>query len=379
MPTSNTMPNFNSTNTSILERLFNSAHNTTNEKTSLVNLFDYIDYAIKNPSTKSVIDDLEKQRTMAYKTYYQLKSKALEELRASKTILLNIVNKNNLINGALYERMLSLKSFEEGKTIKSGDYGHNLYGYLFDICKNLLENKQQDLIKQFISNNQRPQNTYGDFVFSKSLFLFDKERDKIQHLKQIEMWHCWLTLKFIPEVSRMTFSEIMNLKVHLLEEENDYFLDFVRLREEVTGNKPLDYYKNDLTKYKDCLTRLHNYFIQKLSTNTNTAPLQQEVNHRLAFYPADGLAEYRSASYTFGAGTKGGELLRFLFSSKNTPLELNYFQDRCNQKIRIERHKFKKDKDIVDTINYIKKVLKVKKGEYFPLYKREKRFIWEEK
>ena len=378
MQTSRMPFNTRTNDTSILERLFISAQNTTNGQTALVNLFDYVDYTITNPATKAIIDKLEKQRAGAYKVFYHLKSKAWKELQASKKILLDIVDKHNLINAEINETMLSLKSFEKGYITTNNNNEHHLESYLFEICKNLRQNTQQDYVAQFVDPNKRPHNVFGNFTFSQSLALFDSEAHRIERLKKIEMWHCWYTLKFIPEVSRVNFDEIVNLKANS-QEEAKYLFDFLYLREEIDRDKPYDHYKDDLTKYKDCLTRLHNYFIQQLSSPVNMASLQETESHKLSFYPADGLAEYRSARYTFGAGTKGGELLNFLFDSKNSPLELKYFQDRCNQKIRVEKYKFKKDKDISDTISYIKAMLKVKKGEYFPLYKKGKCFIWEER
>ena len=43
------------------------------------------------------------------------------------------------------------------------------------------------------------------------------------------------------------------------------------------------------------------------------------------------------------------------------------------------KHNFKKEKDIADTILYIRKQLKVNKGEYFPIYNKGKSFYWLEK
>lgn len=100
---------------------------------------------------------------------------------------------------------------------------------------------------------------------------------------------------------------------------------------------------------------------------------------KLKFYPDDSTAEYRGTSFQFKTGTKSGELLRFFNGSKNTPLELRFIQARCNQRIKIARHHFKTEKDVNDTIRAIRQKLKVRTGEYFPLYKTGNSFILEER
>lgn len=148
----------------------------------------------------------------------------------------------------------------------------------------------------------------------------------------------------------------------------------------------LDYDK-DISKQKEeyrtkieVLPKLKSEYVAKeKEPSKDTTNISKMSSKKLAFYPDDGVVEYKSNSYELSVGSKGYELINFFNSSKNTPLELRFIQDRCNTKIRIEKHKFKTEKDISDTINYIRKVLKVKKGEYFPLYKKGNRFIWEEK
>lgn len=108
-----------------------------------------------------------------------------------------------------------------------------------------------------------------------------------------------------------------------------------------------------------------------------TRPLP--VGAKLKFYPDDGTAEYRGVSARLKTGTKGGELLKFFYQNKNSPLELRYIQTGCNDGIRIMKHRFKTEKDVEDTIRTIRRKLKVKKSEYFPLYKTGNSFILEER
>ncbi len=354
----------------MLERLHSSTQTT--EQNFLPTLFDYLEYIVKNPKTKALLQELEKSRTDAYSSYFELKSKSKKELEKSKKILLGAVAKNKIQNPQLKERTENWKRYEKGEISSNALYEHRLESFLIDIFDILFKEGCGSLIEPLF-----PKNNYGNLIFSPSLALFKRESERIDELRDIEMWHCWYSLKFVPEISKQTFGDIMHSQGHLTHEEIGYYFDALRFRQEGRKEKSKDY-EEDLPKYKGYLNRLHNYLVQRLD-ESKTIPLEQPMTHKLNFFPADGTAQYRGSSYIFASGTKGHELLNFLFNSKNTPLELRYFQERCNEKIRIGRNKFKTDKDILDTVNHIKKRLKVNKSEYFPIFKTEKCFIWEEK
>lgn len=131
---------------------------------------------------------------------------------------------------------------------------------------------------------------------------------------------------------------------------------------------------------KDSLIILDD-FINELEQNPAnvSSPKITLTNTKLKFYAISGKGEYCGVSASFKPGTKSGELLKFFTENKNTPLELKYIQTRCNEHIRIARHRFKTEKDVDDTIRRIRQELKVSKSEYFPLYKTGNSFILEEK
>ena len=47
-------------------------------------------------------------------------------------------------------------------------------------------------------------------------------------------------------------------------------------------------------------------------------------------------------------------------------------KEYCNPLIEIEKHKFRKEKDISDTLREIRVRLKAKRGEFFPILKQPK-------
>jgi hypothetical protein len=103
------------------------------------------------------------------------------------------------------------------------------------------------------------------------------------------------------------------------------------------------------------------------------------IANRLRFYPISGDAEYKTAIWQFKPGKKSYELLVFLGENKNTNWNVEDIKKYCNPKIVVASHKFKTEKDINDTIREVRQRLKVNKGEFFPIFKQEKGWIWLEK
>lgn len=101
------------------------------------------------------------------------------------------------------------------------------------------------------------------------------------------------------------------------------------------------------------------------------------TSYKLIFHPDDGIAEYRGAEYQFKG--KARAFLTFLHNSKNTPFSLDDIKIKCNPLIANERYHFKGDKDTRDTVSYVREMLKVNKGEFFPIGKRNNNWIWIDK
>ena len=119
---------------------------------------------------------------------------------------------------------------------------------------------------------------------------------------------------------------------------------------------------------------------EKLKRIHSTAPSGATRTGKLYFSPADGIADYRTAQWTCREGTKPRALLTFLTGNKNTPFSLEDIQRFCNKNIRLEKHRFRGEKDVDDTIRGICNKLKVRKGEYFPIHKVENsKWIWVER
>jgi len=98
---------------------------------------------------------------------------------------------------------------------------------------------------------------------------------------------------------------------------------------------------------------------------------------KLNFFPDDDLVEYKGESKKVKG--KGRALLTMFSKSKGIPFTASEIARKCNSTINNSFHYFRSDKDIYDTIEHLKKKLKVKKSEYFPIYKLEGSWIWAQK
>ena len=81
---------------------------------------------------------------------------------------------------------------------------------------------------------------------------------------------------------------------------------------------------------------------------------------KLNFFPDDDLVEYKGESKKVKG--KGRALLTMFSKSKGIPFTASEIARKCNSTINNSFHYFRSDKDIYDTIEHLKKKLKVKKS-----------------
>ena len=127
---------------------------------------------IQKQELNNIIQDIEKARQKDYKKYFKLKEKSLKEINQAKKKLLKIISDNKINFEESNDIIKNLEHFEKGEITISGLKVFNIENYLFEICKALSQKGYKDLLKEFINDERKPQNIYGNFVFSRSLFLF---------------------------------------------------------------------------------------------------------------------------------------------------------------------------------------------------------------
>jgi hypothetical protein len=371
-----------------LEQRFNTSQNIKNNWSFFVNLSDYVEFVNNNPLLRRVVSEIEDKRTRDYSVIYEMQEKAEKEVMEAKEKIEKVISANKIQIDAVAEEMKRANELISGVINSSAPLILNIESCLFEVSRALKQSGYERFIQDFIDTTNKMGNIYGSFNFSKHLEPYKEALEKINQLKKVEMWDCWYTLKYVPQVKGLTFAEAIRDE-SIKEDEASYYVNSLHLKEELSGNTVgLPLADRDLAKTKDSQTRLHLFLIEKLSeiiaNNQNGAPPTNNPTNnitstKLCFYTIDGIAEYKSITATFSFGTKARALLDYLFIGKNTPLNINDIRNNCNQKINLDSHHFKKEKDVSDTIKYIKDKLKVKKGEYFPIYKKGKTFFWIEK
>ncbi|MEK7120831.1 MAG: reverse transcriptase domain-containing protein [Patescibacteria group bacterium] len=101
------------------------------------------------------------------------------------------------------------------------------------------------------------------------------------------------------------------------------------------------------------------------------------IANKLKFYEESGDAEYKTAIWQFKG--KARAFLTILHGNKNMNFNIEDIKKYCNPQIIIQRHKFRGEKDTNDTLREIRFRLKANKGEFFPIFKQERSWIWLEK
>jgi hypothetical protein len=141
-----------------------------------------------------------------------------------------------------------------------------------------------------------------------------------------------------------------------------------------------------LQKELDSLPRIHIFIVDGKQLvaayakhKAETSPSDQgeqikggtQQKNVLNFYPDSGNLEYGGEKGNAKNGKKDYALLTLLHGNKNTPFSIEEIREKCNPAVNIGAHKFKGEKDIRDTIGQIRFKLKVSRGAYFPIMKRD--------
>lgn len=110
----------------------------------------------------------------------------------------------------------------------------------------------------------------------------------------------------------------------------------------------------------------------KADQNKKLKTEAKEREKEKLYFSKDGNTEYRGHAHQFTEGTKARAMIETLFGNPFYGHTIKDMQNDCNKHIFKEEHKFKGKKDVKDTLTYIRKMLKVKKGEHFPIQRRTK-------
>lgn len=284
-----------------LKRLFSFIDETTLQS-FFTRLSDYINYLLETPTLKVIVEAEMKKRKAEYQREAELEQKAVQELRGAKSKLLKIIKDKKISPDALQGEWSSfplekgtildeLESFEQGKIHTSIPHSNQLARYLFEIAVGISRQGYKHLLQEFDEHQPYQQNTYGNFIFSKTLKGREEQTKRIEMAKGFELWGYFVPLlnfqKAFLEVpknshyldvfqrySRDGKNRLDNLDAgditHMSEELKQV------MRSEYRGQK-LPFYLLEIEKYKSFATRVHHYLLTELSKRASLVKDKQTV------------------------------------------------------------------------------------------------------
>jgi len=370
------------------ERHYDSFINQPDDWNFFLGLAEYVKFVSEEKTSEKIIIEAMDQGKARFKDLSELSKKSIVETTGVFEKLVEIIREDKIDFPGLKMEIQEYEDCKNGLMFSSTPLPFTLFETLAEIIEILVKNNYVDKIKDYVLLRAEPgeggQYCIKEFTFSHSFSEYEKADKLFNDKRDIEIWGVWDNLV-------MVYNSVFKKEEMIAELDKDkknfwqalnargVISELDKIKEGKSDNSPVYFKKqNFITK----ASRFHNYLIKALTAvEDEMGPAEEKklINGELFFYPVDGKAEYKGVVGEFGFGKKHYELLVLLNNSKFTPFNLDDIKRHCNEKITNDRHKFKAEKDVFDTINYIKRKLKVKTGEYFPVRKKGKAFIWEKK
>ncbi len=303
----------------ILEEYYKVAKEQMSAWDFFLNTAEYVRFVQNNSQLTEAVKKLEERHKQAYEAFQKIDNRAIRELEnATKTITETIKRANiNLepVNNVLRE----LQAYNAGGILRSMSKVHKLDEYLFNIARTLKASGFENAIQQFIDNQKKAQNIYGNFIFSPTLPLRDDAEEELKIKQKTEIWGAWEDLPF---VSRIFFDEInlteelksISHKNKLKRWELMNYLgvrgEFKQMRTQQKSENELIFFK--VSDFRNKLDRIHNYFITELLSDKENKP------QRLDFDPKTSTLYFTGEAITISkrAENDAHELLKTIFKDK---------------------------------------------------------------
>lgn len=259
----------------LLEIRYRPVENTGTSRELFFALADYVNYIKKTPEAKKIIGEIIKEKKELLKEWNKYENKALEELRIAEEKVLGIIKQKKISNQALDEAIKELNDWREAiGGAKSG----RIETFLWNICKILFQNGYKKFLGEFIEKKTIRPNIYLDnqnFVFSKAIEKRRMLEDRIDALRDTELWGCWHYLNVAPAIFLKDEEFIRIIVKNESGAGNAYkeFKDMFRMRRHI-NNKAYNAYfplpsvaeaNEIIQKYKSYASRIHIQLITELS------------------------------------------------------------------------------------------------------------------
>lgn len=178
-----------------LVRTYNYSADQESDWRFFLGLAEYFKYVEETPATMKIVSNAVEQYNKLKEKLNEQENAAVAELNNIKTKLLSKIDKNKISYDSLNQELAHLKKFEAGLIATSASKPEALYGMLFDIARNLTENKHKEILTEFIDEKRDPQNIFVNFRKSENLDKFLQEEEKLKNKGKIEIWGVWLRLR----------------------------------------------------------------------------------------------------------------------------------------------------------------------------------------
>ena len=304
----------------LLEEYYKSAKEQKDAWDFFLNTAEYVRFVQQNSNFAEAIRQLEEQQKRAYEIFHKIDNRAIKELEnATKTITETIKRLNiNLepVNNVIKE----LEGYYAGLILSSVSKAHKLDTYLFDIARHLKASGFENIIQQFVDEQKKIKNIYGNFTFSQTLPLRDEAERELGMKRETEIWGAW---EIFPFISRIFFDEV-NLEKELVEAKNQNdkmakwtLMNYIGVRTELgtmrahkKSDSELVFFR--VSDFKNKLDRIHKYLITELLSG-------DEEQQRLDFDDKRSILYFLGEKITIAkrAENDAHELLRVIFQNRH--------------------------------------------------------------
>jgi hypothetical protein len=198
----------------------------------------------------------------------KLESKSVEEILFSKGRIYRILKKNGLADIDPIKTIVSDMNAYIGKDshgrkiYMSGHESDNLDRFLFDVCRNIPEERRFDLFGKFVDKDPETRNIYGNFLFSKTLKARREFTEKLEHRRKNEIWDDWFRVSAVPKF--IECPSIGGVSLENNEGANSHHLISARFEYEKTRRDDSELTKI-IPEYRNSVRKVHFFLIEKLN------------------------------------------------------------------------------------------------------------------
>lgn len=378
----------------LLERYYSSFIDQESHKDFFLGMADYLEFADSTSEFTKILDNLVLQGKGKHEKLDSLGCHLIKRVDKIKEDVENYITEKGIIDPSVLNEIEEYNSHQKKLIVSSQPLPLALYECLTDILIALYNLPEHKVFSgEFLKLSK-----VGEELHAFRLQHFDEYLSYIDLYEEIKsekdnaLWgqlEQIATLYHVIKYGRKKHKELVKTHTDNRTTLNFWnalnYSSYVGEWRSIEENGQKGYIFFDVRQIKPWMTRLHNYLLSNaylfVEEETLKVPVieNRSLYPKLKFYLEDGIVEYKDMTCSCSIGSKGYELLKYLLLMKNTPVNVQSIKDNCNVNIKVKRSLFKKEKDVLDTIRTLRRKLKVKEDEYFPLSKNGNSFMFREK